>query len=215
MVEPQKTPRERAENLMSLLVGDWRPTAQQVLWAIRIGIILSLLVAIGYSYGITIWDWLKLLIVPVVIAGGGIWFNRQLQREKSRDELLNAITKSRVEAYTELWAICKQVRFAKKEDVITKEHRKKFDCQLDEWYWDRGNAMFLSWTASRRLMEARNRLRIIKDKTDSKKETEDIKKVFSKLRTELKYDCGVISSKEIPKNIGDLQDWDLGADEKT
>jgi len=38
-------------------------------------------VLIGYRYDITLWDWLKLLIVPVVIAGGGLWFNRQ-QRER-------------------------------------------------------------------------------------------------------------------------------------
>ena len=32
---------------------------------------------IGYRYDITLWDWIKLLIVPAVIAGGGLWFNRQ------------------------------------------------------------------------------------------------------------------------------------------
>jgi len=63
-----KTPRERAENLIRLLVPEWRPTPWQGLWAIRIGTVLGLLVAIGYSYGVTLWDWLKLLIVPAVIA---------------------------------------------------------------------------------------------------------------------------------------------------
>jgi predicted membrane-bound spermidine synthase len=79
-VPPDKTPRERAEDLIRLLVP-WRPTTRQGLWAIRIGIVLGLLVAIGYSYGVTLWDWIKLLIVPAVIAGGGLWFNRQ-QRER-------------------------------------------------------------------------------------------------------------------------------------
>jgi uncharacterized protein YjbI with pentapeptide repeats len=32
---------------------------------------------IGYRYDITLWDWIKLHIVPAVIAGGGLWFNRQ------------------------------------------------------------------------------------------------------------------------------------------
>jgi hypothetical protein len=80
-VEPEKTPREQAEDLISLLVPDWRPTSRQGLWAIRIGIVLSLLVAIGYAYDITLWDWIKLLVVPGVIAGVGIWFNHQ-QRER-------------------------------------------------------------------------------------------------------------------------------------
>jgi len=53
------------------------------------------------------------------------------------------------------------VRFAK-DKKITDGDRKKYDMQLDEWYWKDGGAMFLSWTASRRLMEARNRLRIRK-----------------------------------------------------
>jgi hypothetical protein len=82
-VEPEKTPRGRAENLKRGLVSDWRPTPQQGLWAIRIGIALGLLVAIGYPYGITLWDWAKLLIVPAVIAAGGLWFNAQ-QRDRER-----------------------------------------------------------------------------------------------------------------------------------
>jgi hypothetical protein len=96
-VKPEKTPRERARDLINLLVPDWRPSPQQVLWAVRIAIFLCLLVAVGYAYGITLWDWIKLLIVPAVIAGGGLWFNRQ-QREReveiaerrAQDEALQA-----------------------------------------------------------------------------------------------------------------------------
>jgi hypothetical protein len=83
-MEPEKTPRERAEELMSLLVPDWRPTAQQVLWAIRIGIVLSLLVAIGYFYGITLWDWLKVLVFPAAVAIATFGLN---QAAKRRDEV--------------------------------------------------------------------------------------------------------------------------------
>jgi uncharacterized protein YjbI with pentapeptide repeats len=80
-VPPDKTPRERAEDLIRLLVPDWRPTPRQGLWAIRIGIVLGLLVAIGYSYDVTLWDWIKLLLVPAAIAGAGLWFTQQ-QRER-------------------------------------------------------------------------------------------------------------------------------------
>ncbi len=76
-VEPEKTSRERAEDPISLLVPTWRPTPRQGLWAIRIAIVLGTLIAIGYSYGITLWDWANLLIVPAVIAGGGVWFANQ------------------------------------------------------------------------------------------------------------------------------------------
>jgi hypothetical protein len=31
---------------------------------------LTIAVLIGYRYDITLWDWIKLLVVPAVIAGG-------------------------------------------------------------------------------------------------------------------------------------------------
>jgi len=96
-VEQEKTSSERLKNLMSLLVSDWRPTPRQVLWGIRIGIVLSLLIAIGYRYGITLWDWMNLLIIPAVIAAGGLWFNGQqrerdleVENERAQDEALQA-----------------------------------------------------------------------------------------------------------------------------
>ena len=54
------------------------------MWVIRFVVVLLVLVAIGHAYDITLLEWLKLLIVPAVIAGGGIWFNRQ-QRERELD----------------------------------------------------------------------------------------------------------------------------------
>jgi hypothetical protein len=83
-VEPQRTPRGRVEILINLLVSDWRPTPKQGLWAIRIGIVLGLLIAIGYSYGITLWEWAKLLIVPAAIAGAGLWFTQQQRARESQ-----------------------------------------------------------------------------------------------------------------------------------
>jgi len=46
-------------------------------------LLLTVAILIGYRYGITLWDWVKLLIVPGVIAVGGFWFNAQ-QRERER-----------------------------------------------------------------------------------------------------------------------------------
>jgi hypothetical protein len=42
------------------------------------------LITLVYSYGITLWDWAKLLLVPAVIAAGGVWFNQQ-QRNREMD----------------------------------------------------------------------------------------------------------------------------------
>ena len=85
LVEQEKTHRERAGDLISLLVSDWRPSPRQSLWAIRGTIVLIFLVAVGYAYDITLWDWAELLIVPAAIAGAGIWFNvQQRDRERTR-----------------------------------------------------------------------------------------------------------------------------------
>src|SRR5215217_1084541 len=61
----------------------WQTIGKWVLWAVGIAAVLTVAVFIGYRYGITLWDWIKLLIVPAVIAGGGLWFNVQ-QREREQ-----------------------------------------------------------------------------------------------------------------------------------
>jgi uncharacterized protein YjbI with pentapeptide repeats len=83
------------------VVPAWRPTREQRLWTIRIAIvlvvILGILTLIGLPFGITLWDWAQLLIVPAVLTGGGIWFNRQQQQralevaeKRAQDEALQA-----------------------------------------------------------------------------------------------------------------------------
>jgi hypothetical protein len=46
-------------------------------------LLLGILTLIGLPFGITLWECLKLLIIPVVIAAGGLWFNRH-QREREQ-----------------------------------------------------------------------------------------------------------------------------------
>jgi uncharacterized protein YjbI with pentapeptide repeats len=96
-VDQEQNPRPRARELVRLLVPDWRPTPRQVLWTIGIAIVLGGLIAIGYPYDITLWDWANLLIVPAVIAAGGVWFNQQqrkreiaLAEQRAQDEALQA-----------------------------------------------------------------------------------------------------------------------------
>jgi uncharacterized protein YjbI with pentapeptide repeats len=86
-MDHERTPRERRDDLIRVLVPAWQPTAPQVLWAIRIAILLGIVVLIGYPYGITLWEWAQLLIVPAVIAAGGAWFNsKQNARERFTQE---------------------------------------------------------------------------------------------------------------------------------
>src|SRR5215213_9369283 len=84
----------------------WRSTKRWLLWAGGVVAVAFVIVVIwGYLFGWkwtglpkrTLWDWLQLLIIPAVLAGVGLWFNRQ-QREqelqtadrRAQDEALQA-----------------------------------------------------------------------------------------------------------------------------
>jgi hypothetical protein len=78
------SPRREERKVDDQQQSRWRPTTGRLLLA-GAGVALMIgAVLIGYGYDITLWDWLKLLVVPAVIAGGGLWFNRQ-QRERELD----------------------------------------------------------------------------------------------------------------------------------
>src|SRR5829696_945528 len=95
---PHTSPR-REEHLMDQQQQSrWRPTRGQLLWAGSIvGVVaVLLLIRLGYTYpwtgfgeskvneavqpAKTLWDWLGLLIVPVVLAVGGYFFTRSESR---------------------------------------------------------------------------------------------------------------------------------------
>jgi uncharacterized protein YjbI with pentapeptide repeats len=64
LVEPQKTLREQAADLISQLVPDWRPTKGQVLWTIRITIALVFLQALSFLAGSWLWEELVNYVDP-------------------------------------------------------------------------------------------------------------------------------------------------------
>jgi uncharacterized protein YjbI with pentapeptide repeats len=100
-VELEQKPRGRASTFIKDLVLDWRPSRDQVLWTLRtvfvLVFLLSILTLIGLSFHVTLWNWLDLLIVPVVLAVGGFLFTRSENRatravaeRRAQDEALQA-----------------------------------------------------------------------------------------------------------------------------
>jgi len=96
--EPQ-TARERAVLLLrATFLPGWHPTpGQRLVWAIRGAIVLGVLVLIASAVDKTLWDWLGLLIIPVVLAIGGYLFNSSQNRaterateQRAQDEALQA-----------------------------------------------------------------------------------------------------------------------------
>jgi len=61
----------------------WQPTSRQVTVGAVVGVLVAVLLVTNYYFiHQSAWEWLKLLIVPAVLAGGGLWFNTQ-QRERA------------------------------------------------------------------------------------------------------------------------------------
>lgn len=60
--------------------------------------LLGILTLIGSPFGITLWDWAQLLIIPAVLASGGIFFN-QSQQERDRQSADRRAQDDALEAY--------------------------------------------------------------------------------------------------------------------
>ena len=78
----------------------WRRIGRQVLWAAGVIVAVSAVVFIVNRFFVhhPLWDWLKLLIVPAVLAGGAIWFNAQ-QREREQETANNRAQDETLQAY--------------------------------------------------------------------------------------------------------------------
>jgi uncharacterized protein YjbI with pentapeptide repeats len=101
VAQEPRTAQERALDLLraTLATTSLLPDtpAKRLVWAIRCAIVLGVLVLIASAVDKTLWNWLDLLIIPVVLAIGGYWFNRQQQsrefaiaERRTQDEALQA-----------------------------------------------------------------------------------------------------------------------------
>src|SRR5215212_1056031 len=76
----------------------WGPIGKRVLWTVGAGAVLAVLFVINrFFIHHPLWDWIELLIVPAILAGGGLWFNtqqrereQQLAERRAQDDILQA-----------------------------------------------------------------------------------------------------------------------------
>jgi uncharacterized protein YjbI with pentapeptide repeats len=101
VAQEPRTAQKRALELLSatLATSSWLPTteATRFVWAMRGAIVLVLLVLVASAVDKTLWNWLDLLIVPIVLAIGGYLFTRsenqrtrEIAEQRTQDDLLQA-----------------------------------------------------------------------------------------------------------------------------
>ena len=127
-----------------------------------------------------------LAFVLVVI---GFLFNWILQSAKSRSEMANKLAVDRASAYKSLWKTLASIRPGINEDV-SPDKVSEIEKALIKWYHDEANALYMSRGTSKQYMLTRRSL--CEKPIDSKK----IRRRISRLRTQLKIDCGIYTDFE-------------------
>ena len=138
----------------------------------------------------------KLLIGTLVLIFG-YWLNHKLESLKGDLSFRTAIAPNRTAAYQALWE--KTANFTPRETspLDVSLARTDYLTNLRDWYYEAGNAMYLSLGSSDLLLRGFKLL----ERTDVS--AQEIKDHFSRLRTQLKVDLGVYSpadaSVQIPR----------------
>jgi len=139
------------------------------------------------------------LLIGVLMLVFGYWFNEKLEKLKGQINLTNAVAPNRANAYENLWEITEPFspHFDKPHDNQEMEEVRE---KLSSWYYDDGNAMYLTFEASNLFLKS---LALLDKEEDVPWEDiwKDIKKAFSSLRTQLKIDIGTYSQKEARRQL--------------
>jgi hypothetical protein len=167
----------------------WRPTRRQLLWIGGIVAVLAVAVVVGYRYGITLWDWLKLLVVPAVIAGGGIWFNRQ-QRERELEIAEQRTKEDRKIAQVRTEAERQLAEQRRQDDVL-----QAYIDQMGQLMLDKDRPLRQSEERSEVNTLARARTLTVLRQLDSARKGRVI---------EFLYEADLIISKDDPRSVADL-----------
>lgn len=107
------------------------------------------------------------------------------------------LAKVRQPAYKALWSMMETVSLSR-ANPLTREDRQQFDHELTSYYYNDGNALFLSIKASDLLLKAKGLLR----QSSPSVSNDDIRAAFSALRTQMKLDLAVYSANDAQIQIG-------------
>jgi len=130
------------------------------------------------------------LVFALAIAFAAFWFDRRLQERRARDETLRELATSRAAAFASLWQLTQSATSG-----ITRDGRTKLDQELNDWYYEKAGALYLSWGSADCFLRALSEAR---DESTSGKQ---LAAVFSALRTELKIDAGIYRPSERKKQL--------------
>lgn len=129
------------------------------------------------------------LIIGILVLLVGYRLNRGLERFKIKEEYQRQLAQAKINAYQRLWSLMETVSPAR-EGEITYDERIDLAERLRSWYYGDGNGLYLPHKTMSAFIESRDAL------VDKNTASDEIKKRFSKLRTQMKMDAGVYVQKE-------------------
>ncbi|MEJ2395451.1 MAG: hypothetical protein P8045_08325 [Candidatus Thiodiazotropha sp.] len=128
------------------------------------------------------------LLIGVLILIVGFWINRKLHEYKiGLEENVGTrvrIAERRLPSYRKLWELTSPTTHARTKELSDIEKKELYD-QLCKWYYETGNGIFLSNETRKLYLDSRESL------LDENVSDEDITRIFSRLRTEIKNEIGI------------------------
>lgn len=124
-------------------------------------------------------------LLAVIVLVAGFLLNRILERYKSDLDWRRTVAAARLEAYRQLWAVTKRIGGTGKHSPLPADERRIASSALSDWYWDKGNGLFLSHDTTAVLMAGWQML------DDQAQSADLIREHYTALRTHLKREMGV------------------------
>ncbi|MEM7208867.1 MAG: hypothetical protein AAF434_13675 [Pseudomonadota bacterium] len=128
------------------------------------------------------------LLIGILILIVGLWINRKLHEYKiGLEENVGTrvrIAERRLPSYRKLWELTGPTTRARDKQLSMVERRELYKA-LCGWYYESGNGIFLSNNTRELYLDSRESL--INDNVSD----EEITRIFSSLRTEIKNEIGI------------------------